>query len=356
MRRPALTLLLLALTAAPGPLLADDPPVRLGAEATKVQNALEAWLRKPELETLPALGEKLKAAQAADAADLAAGKPVFIELIDGKQAALLNKLTNRYAVPGSMRNKIAKVLDKRRRTLHAFVLRRFTKKKLDEFEEKYKALVEVWERPVPILLEADKGMVKDFASVEPLEKVRALFADGDGGGLAEKVKALRAKHEPLLVPRTHPASRHSKLHKANAAIVSANDKADWLSPAEREQLRLTNDHRGMLALKALRASKALSAAARGHSEYMVKSGTFAHTIKGHPLGATQQQRAAKHGYQGVTGENIFTGSSEAAGAHRAWLRSPGHHRNILDKRYLEMGVGLSGQMWTQMFGFEVRRR
>jgi uncharacterized protein YkwD len=34
----------------------------------------------------------------------------------------------------------------------------------------------------------------------------------------------------------------------------------------------------------------------------------------------------------------------------AWLKSPGHCKNIMNKNYKEMGVARVGTYWTQTFG------
>lgn len=54
-------------------------------------------------------------------------------------------------------------------------------------------------------------------------------------------------------------------------------------------------------------------------------------------------------------ENLGAGFVSPRGVVRAWMRSAGHRRNLLDCRLREVGVGVvragSGQLWwTQDFG------
>ena len=51
---------------------------------------------------------------------------------------------------------------------------------------------------------------------------------------------------------------------------------------------------------------------------------------------------------GVT-ENIALVDG-AQGAHDAWCRSSGHHRNLLNPRHTEFGIGANGRYWVQNFG------
>lgn len=55
------------------------------------------------------------------------------------------------------------------------------------------------------------------------------------------------------------------------------------------------------------------------------------------------------------GENIAMGYHSGRQVVRAWMHSPGHRRNILNRRYRQLGVGVSrdenGVAWTsQVFG------
>jgi hypothetical protein len=115
----------------------------------------------------------------------------------------------------------------------------------------------------------------------------------------------------------------------------------------------------------LRTNGRLVRAASNHGRRMVAARFFSHTDP--RTGAKVSQRAKSSGYlQGVTrgwalGENLAWGvgaASTPAGLVRAWLNSPGHRRNIMDRRWRETGVstklatpqGASGVTVVQVFG------
>lgn len=54
------------------------------------------------------------------------------------------------------------------------------------------------------------------------------------------------------------------------------------------------------------------------------------------------------------GENIAMGQRTPQEVVQAWMNSPGHRSNILNKNFTEIGVGLAkdangNPYWTQMF-------
>ena len=86
----------------------------------------------------------------------------------------------------------------------------------------------------------------------------------------------------------------------------------------------------------------LTKAAKGHAGDMVSRDYFSHdTIDGSDF-ATRIHRA---GYRGLTlGEDLAWGSGTLGTARaivRAWMHSQGHRANILNRKYREMGVGVS---------------
>ena len=54
------------------------------------------------------------------------------------------------------------------------------------------------------------------------------------------------------------------------------------------------------------------------------------------------------------GENIAMGMNTGRGAFNAWYTSSGHHRNMLMKGHVSIGIGnsQSGRYWTQNFGYD----
>lgn len=91
----------------------------------------------------------------------------------------------------------------------------------------------------------------------------------------------------------------------------------------------------------------LEDAAQGHSEYMNETGNLTHSGAG---GSDAGDRLLAAGYDWSSfGENVAEGYITEEDVIDAWLNSEGHCRNIMDPEFMEMGVGKSGQYWTQVF-------
>ncbi|MSR75836.1 MAG: FHA domain-containing protein [Planctomycetes bacterium] len=125
------------------------------------------------------------------------------------------------------------------------------------------------------------------------------------------------------------------------------------TPGEREQCRITNEYRLMMGGWALRLYDRLTRASRGHCADMTRLGFFAHDSPV-PGKSSPMDRVLLTGMQpeGMS-ENIAI-SAGAAAAHSAWIRSPGHHRNILMPAWRLMGPGNSGSHWCQNFSIRDR--
>jgi uncharacterized protein YkwD len=122
------------------------------------------------------------------------------------------------------------------------------------------------------------------------------------------------------------------------------------SAIEAEQVRITNDYRMMMARHAVRIHPLLVVSARGHSQDMARLGFFDHINDKDPAKRTPEDRMRLAGFSGAGGsENIAVSGGGAAGAHRSWLHSAGHHRNILAKEWRLLGSGNDGSLWTQNF-------
>jgi uncharacterized protein YkwD len=92
----------------------------------------------------------------------------------------------------------------------------------------------------------------------------------------------------------------------------------------------------------------LELAAYNHSRDMYQNNYFSHTgLDGSNPGA----RIDRAGYHWMAyGENIATGYTTEHQVVDAWIKSPGHCQNIMNKAYTEMGVARVGNYWTQEFG------
>lgn len=92
----------------------------------------------------------------------------------------------------------------------------------------------------------------------------------------------------------------------------------------------------------------LELAAYTHSSDMYRNKYFSHTGLD---GSNPGVRIDRAGYHWMAfGENIATGYATERQVVDAWIKSPGHCQNIMNKAYKEMGVARVGDYWTQEFG------
>lgn len=113
----------------------------------------------------------------------------------------------------------------------------------------------------------------------------------------------------------------------------------------RATLCLLNQRRAGQGMRRLRLDPRLSRAARGHALDMVRKRYFAHDSL---AGDSFVDRIRASGYLSWTrgwllGENLAWGSGALGTPRaivRAWMRSPGHRRNILTRGFRDIGVGV----------------
>lgn len=157
-----------------------------------------------------------------------------------------------------------------------------------------------------------------------------------------------------------------------AAVPTVGVRAVDATPAqdafEAEVLKLTNQARAKArtcggkryrAAKPLRWSDTLARTAAAHSADMANRNYFSHYAPG-GVSPFDRMRAAGYRYR-AAGENIAAGRSldTPEAVVRAWLKSPGHCKVIMNPKYRDLGVGRVegagkwGVYFTQNFG---RRR
>lgn len=167
-----------------------------------------------------------------------------------------------------------------------------------------------------------------------------------------------------------PASARSVAPGACAAAhVQVERKT--IRHARNATLCLLNRVRSRHGVPPLRLNRKLSHAARKHSRDMVRRRYFAHnSLDGRS--AFDRMRATRYvprNASWVLGENLGWGSgslAEPMSLVRAWMRSPGHRRNILDRRFRDIGIGIvpsapvghyrDGATYTTDFGRFTRYR
>ncbi|MGH3086786.1 MAG: CAP domain-containing protein [Rubrobacteraceae bacterium] len=117
----------------------------------------------------------------------------------------------------------------------------------------------------------------------------------------------------------------SKVRKCGGGKISLNAN-------EKRVFNLHNKARKQKNLRVLCVHPKLKKAARSHSRDMLDRGYFAHGDTG--------ARLKRHGYRWrIYGENIGHNDTSPQAMHRSWMNSSDHRKNILDRRFREIGVG-----------------
>jgi uncharacterized protein YkwD len=121
-------------------------------------------------------------------------------------------------------------------------------------------------------------------------------------------------------------------------------------------VELANQDRFNTNLAALTVNPLLVLAARQKAEDMINNGYFAHVS---PEGVTPWFWMQKVGYSfDYAGENLAINFSESIDVENAWTNSPGHHANIVNGKFTEIGIatvqgkykGKETVFVVQMFG------
>lgn len=138
---------------------------------------------------------------------------------------------------------------------------------------------------------------------------------------------------------------------AKQVVENPHPREVQVTKDEQRVLELVNNAREASGIARLTMNEKLMQAARGHAENMAKQNSFEHTLDGQDF----WRRIEDQGYvPQAAAENIGQGARTPEKAVEMWLNSPGHHANMLDPAYRELGVGIatsSGgeKFWVQVF-------
>lgn len=124
-----------------------------------------------------------------------------------------------------------------------------------------------------------------------------------------------------------------------------------LSEEEKEVLYYINNYRKENGLEELKPFSSLQAIAKIKAEDLVDNNYFAHTSS--TLGTPFEMLQSNGVEYEVAGENL-AGNINAIKAVEAWINSPSHKENILDKDYQYTGIcvidsPVYGKMFVQIF-------
>ena len=145
----------------------------------------------------------------------------------------------------------------------------------------------------------------------------------------------------LLLPAAPAEARPGACASAHVEVDRAT-----IAKARDATLCLLNRVRARHDLPQLRLNPRLSRAARRHTRDMVRRRYFAHdSLDGRSF--SQRIHAARYVPRGASwwiGENLGWGSgslAEPMSLVRAWMRSPGHRANILNRTFRDIGIGIA---------------
>lgn len=131
---------------------------------------------------------------------------------------------------------------------------------------------------------------------------------------------------------------------------------------EENIVSLTNVSRVSAGLPELKANSLLSRSAQLKAEDMLAKGYFSHNS---PDGRTPWEFIESTGYGYIhAGENLAVNFTEAEEVESAWMNSPGHKANILNKAFEEIGIGIAQGAYqgknaifvVQMFGTQAAQK
>lgn len=106
-----------------------------------------------------------------------------------------------------------------------------------------------------------------------------------------------------------------------------------------ELIELTNQVRVEQGLEPLAISSKLNEAAEKKAMDMINQDYFAHTS---PDGLSPWYWVSKAGYKYTTaGENLAKDFGESEYVHQAWMNSPSHRANILNKNFQDIGIAVA---------------
>ncbi|WP_286930117.1 MULTISPECIES: CAP domain-containing protein [Aeromicrobium] len=130
-------------------------------------------------------------------------------------------------------------------------------------------------------------------------------------------------------------------------VVPAAPQASAMSNATfgKKLHQQTNTSRAFRDIKKLKYQKCIDRYAQRQANRMAKKRKIYHQDLGPILRACDLSRV---------GENVATGFTSPKANVKAWLKSPGHRRNMLNRKYTRLGIGVAkagGRTYTvQVFG------
>lgn len=149
------------------------------------------------------------------------------------------------------------------------------------------------------------------------------------------------------------ARRKARLAQQNERSLHAAARArEWTDASKADVFRIVNEVRQKEGLAPFTYNRTLEKSAQDYAEHMEATHCFSHT----ECGSVLKERMHASGYYAggnksyAYGENIARGQDSPEEVMEDWMNSPSHKEAILSSKYLEIGVGKSGEFWVQHFG------
>ncbi|MCR8983276.1 CAP domain-containing protein [Brevibacillus laterosporus] len=179
---------------------------------------------------------------------------------------------------------------------------------------------------VPVLFYLDKHNQQKVTGIRIIDKLILLQ-----GGFYE-TKWTYTGEAPNFTPPIPDAKNQEEINRA----------------MERQILDLTNVIRYRYQIPPLRWNEKAAVTARNHSIDMQRNQYFDHISATTGLSPFDRLKENGLSYQ-MAGENISAGFPDAIEAYQSWLNSLGHRKNVLEKQFEELGVGVSSDYFTENF-------
>ncbi len=223
----------------------------------------------------------------------------------------------------------------------------------DEVVARVDAVRQVWERPFDVVVGwSDEAR----ETLEVVSDVDGYLVRADPTFKPTIDDVRRRVNLEVDMPTFTPTSKSKNIREYSLKVLAYNVKLPTTATREEQECVLAvNEYRMMMGRWAVKINERLVRAARGHSHHMREHDYFAHNVPAHKNPTAENRtpgdRARARGYGGGVGENIARGTWTGRDAFQAWFRSSGHHRNMINANWTEMGAGRSGgSWWTQLFG------
>ncbi|WP_411503194.1 CAP-associated domain-containing protein [Brevibacillus centrosporus] len=167
----------------------------------------------------------------------------------------------------------------------------------------------------------------------------------------DKVTALRLIDTQMLLRGGFYETRWTYQGKApdfDPPALSVQERELVNLAYERQILDLVNVARSRAQLPPLQWNEKAAEVARGHSRDMESNDFFDHVSATTGSDPFERLKQASIPYR-MAGENIAAGYPDAIEAHESWMNSPGHRKNVLEKGFTQLGVGVITDYYTQTF-------